>query len=224
MNRALSMLFAHQPSVRLLQENLPRAFEVADAESRRIQQRTGGKTYESVGQEVGVVRERILIAYLRHVLGDIHIELPSANTSMRDVLVFELPLEIKTVTGNGRVKAKWTADAESAQRDIVDFAFDADLLLTRIWWGQERDSVFYIPSEALKSVAAAHSPGEFLISARGTNNRGIDIAPWFMQAAENHPDSASISINWERRNIAIDPMARWLGFWADQRDRDPLYG
>ena len=138
----LITLFRNEDAVRLLQENLPRAFEVADAESRRVQQRRGGQTYESVGQEVGVTRERILISYLRHTLGDIHIELPRANMPMRDVLVFGESLEIKTVTGKGAVKAKWTADNASAQNDISAFEFTADLLLVRIWWGRIEAAFF----------------------------------------------------------------------------------
>ncbi len=220
---ALVTLFRDENSVRLLQENLPRAFEVADAESRRVQQRRGGQTHEAVGQEVGATRERIIIAYLRHALGEIHITLPTANTAMRDVLVFGEPLEIKTATRNGKVKAKWTADTASAESDIDAFEFTSDLLLVRIWWGMERDSLFYIPKEVLQSLAKKSGNANFLKSATGTNNRGIDIAPWFVDAAQQHNETVRVPIWWEQRNIKIDPMARWMGFWADQRDRDPLY-
>ena len=96
MNTALVTLFRDEHYVGLLQQGLPRAFEVADAEARRIQQRRDGHTYEAVGQEVGVVREKILVSFLRHTLGDMHITLPAANTSMRDVMVLGQPLEIKT--------------------------------------------------------------------------------------------------------------------------------
>ena len=51
----LITLFRNEDYVELLRHNLPRACEVADAESLRVQQRKGGQTYESVGQEVGVV-------------------------------------------------------------------------------------------------------------------------------------------------------------------------
>ena len=61
---------------------------------------------------------------------------------MRDVLVFGEPLEIKTVTGKGAVKAKWTADNASAQNDISTFEFTADLPLVRIWWGRIETAFF----------------------------------------------------------------------------------
>ena len=224
MNPTLITLFRDERYVELLRQNLPRAFEVADAESRRIQQRKGGRTYESVGQEVGVVREKILIAYLRHTVGDMHIELPTTNSAMRDVLILGHPLEIKTATGSGKVKAKWTADTASAQSDISRFEFTADLLLVRIWWDKEQDSVFYIPVEVLQKLAGQHTAGDYLSSASGTNNRGIDIKAWFITAAEGHQDTVRIPINWRRVGIRIDPMARWMAYWADQRDRDPLYG
>lgn len=224
MNPTLITLFRNEHYVELLRQNLPRAFEVADAESRRIQQRKGGSTYETVGQEVGVVRERILIAYLRHTVGDMHIELPTANSAMRDAMVFGHPLEIKTATGKGSVKAKWTADTASARSDISRFEFSADLLLVRIWWGTEQDSVFYIPVEVLQELAGRSAAGDYLSSASGTNNRGIDIKAWFMNAAESHQDTVRIPIDWQRVGIRIDPMARWMAYWADQRDRDPLYG
>ncbi len=219
----LVTLFRNEYYVELLRHNLPRAFEVADAESRRIQQRRGGQTYESVGQEVGVVRERILVSFLRHTLGDMHIELPTANTAMRDVMVFQQPLEIKTATRDGLVTAKWTADTESASRDIGGFEFTADLLLARIWWGMDKDSIFYIPQEVLREVAAGQEPADYLSSAQGTNNRGIKIKAGFINQAQEHPATVRIPIYWERSDIRLDPMARWMGFWSDRGGRDPLY-
>ncbi len=223
MNPTLITLFRNADYVELLRQNLPRAFEVADAEARRVQQRKTGLTYESVGQEVGVVREKIIIAYLRHTLGDMHIDLPAANSPMRDVLIFGQPLEIKTVTRNGKVKAKWTADTASAESDISEFEFTSDLLLVRIWWETERDSVFYIPMEVLQELAGQHGSSRYLTSATGTNNRGIDIAPGFMDAAESHRDTVRIAVNWQRSGIRIDPMARWMAYWSDRGGRDPLY-
>lgn len=216
-------LFGDEHYVELLREKLPRAFEVADAESRRIQQKKGGRTYESVGQEVGVLRERILVAFLRRALGDMHIQLPSANTSMRDVLVFGKPLEIKTATRAGKVKVKWTADTLSAQRDIESFEFTSDMLLVRIWWDEERDSLFHIPVEALADLADGMDPEAYIAGAAGTNNRGIEFKASFLDQAEKHPYTTRIPIDWKRSDIRIDPMERWLSFWANTSGRDPLY-
>lgn len=224
MNSALEALFRDEHYVELLRERLPRAFEVADAESRRVQQRRDGRTYEAVGQEVGVVRERILVAYLRVTLGDRNIELPTANSAMRDVLVHGKPLEIKTASRGGLVTAKWTADTESANRDIGSFEFISDLLLVRIWWGYEKDSLYYIPLEVLREISFGCKPNEYLSSAQGTNNRGIKIKAWFMNQAQDHDDTVRIPIHWQSSQIHLDTMARWMTYWANPRDRDPLYG
>ena len=223
MNTALVTLFRNEYYVELLRQSLPRAFEVADAESRRIQQRKDGQTYEAIGQEVGVVREKIIVSFLRHTLGDMHITLPAANTSMRDVMVLGLPLEIKTATKEGLVTAKWTADTESANRDIGNFEFTADLLLVRIWWGSEKDSLFYIPQEVLEEIAEGSSPSDYLSSAKGTNNRGIKIKAPFMTQAQDHQDTVRIPIHWQSSDIRVDPMARWMAYWSDRGGRDPLY-
>ena len=223
MNSSLVTLFTDLHYVQLLRQHLPRAFEVAGAESLRVQHRQGGLTHETVGQEVGVVRERILVAYLRYALGDVNISLPRANSSMRDVLVYGQPLEIKTASKNGLVTAKWTADTESANRDISSFEFTADLLLVRIWWGVEIDSLFYIPMEVLREIADRHEPSDYLSSARGTNNRGIKIRARFMTLAQEHLDTVRVPIHWRSSNINLDPMARWMAYWANPSDRDPLY-
>ena len=223
MNQELVSLFCDHNHVELLQQKLPRAFEVADAESRRIQKRRDGRTFPTVGQEVGVVRERILVAYLRVILGDLNIELPTANSEMRDVVIHGMPLEIKTASKDGPVTAKWTADTQSVLRDIDSFEFTADLLLVRIWWGLEKDSLFYIPLEVLREIAGLQAPSEYLSSAQGTNNRGIQIKTSFMNQAQENAGTVRISINWQTRGISLDPMGRWMGYWSNRRDRDSLY-
>ena len=202
-----------------LRSKLPFAFEVAEAECRRIQMRKG-TTHETTGQEVGLLREKVLVAFLRHTLGDMHITLPSANTSMLDVLVFGKPLEVKTATENGGVKAKWTADADSAMKDISGFKFSADLLLARIriWWGQDKEGLFYIPVEVLQEVGKGVDPSGFLSGAAGTNNRGIEFKRWFMKNIEQHPNTIRLSIPWVKSGINIDPMERWLKYWASIAD------
>lgn len=223
MNPALITLFRDEHYIELLRHNLPLAFEVADAECKRVQWRKGRPPVEMPGPEVGLAREKILISYLRHTLGDMHVELPSATSSMRDVMIFGKPLEIKTATGASSVKAKWTADATAAKQDVASFQFTADLLLVRIWWGAEKDSIFYIPVEVLAELADKHQTTSLLTGAGGTS-KGIDIKRWFMDAAQQHYNTVRISIDWQRTNIRIDPMARWMAFWTDRRNQDPLYG
>ena len=219
----LASLLNNQYYAMLLRDKLPYAFEVAEAECRRVQMRKG-ITHETTGQEVGLLREKVLVAFLRHTLGDMHITLPKANTSMLDVLVFGKPLEIKTATRDGNLKAKWTADAASAQKDIGGFDFTADLLLTRVWWGEDRNSVFYIPREVLREIGYGLEPGEFLSGAAGTNNRGIEFKKSFVLDLEQHSQTTKVSIFWRRSGVQIDPMGRWLKYWATLGEYDPVLG
>lgn len=219
----LVKLFEEEEYIALLRNKLPRAFEVADGEAKRIQQRKGSQTHESVGQEVGVIRERILVAFLRRSLGDMHVQMPRANEAMRDVMVFGKPLEIKTAGRNGSLKAKWTADTLSAQKDIKAFKFTSDLLVVRIWWELERDSLFYIPVEVLDEIAEGLTTNEYISGAVDTNNRGIEFNRAFMEKAEQHILTTRVSIYWEKCNIPIDPTERWLAYWSNTSFRDPLY-
>ena len=90
MNQVLADLLANPNAVETLQAGLPLAFEQAEVEARRISlnQRTG-KAQEATGQEVGVTREHVMVAYLTSRLGTTGIELPVPGATMVDVLVAE---------------------------------------------------------------------------------------------------------------------------------------
>ena len=222
MNQALITLFRNDDYVELLRQNLPQAFELADGEMRRMQQRKDGTIYSQVNPAVGLLRENILVAFLAHTLGDMHVVLPDTNSAMKDVEVFGKPLEVKTATENGSVKAKWTADTVSAKNDINRFEFTSDLLLVRIWWGKERDSVFYVPVEVLQELTETQLARNYLTSASGTNNRGIEISKSFLARAEQHDKTIRIPIRWCRSNMRVDPLARWRPIWSDSNYRDLL--
>ena len=187
---------------------LPAAFQKAEVAHRRPRSNV-------TGQEVGITRESIMLALLRHQLGDSQIEFPDGQTSQQDVLIGGRPLEVKTVTGNGQVTAVWTVDNESVRDAIDRFRFESDMLVARIFWGKEAESLFYIPSEVLSSVAGDNP--DFLRSATGTNNRGIKFPHRFMLAAQQHPDSESISINWQRLDYPFPtPLDLWQNFWLNR--------
>ena len=206
MNSKLQDLLANNEFIRLVREGLPYAFEIANSEHRRKQ---GG-----VGPEVGITRERILLGLLTTQLGKENVVLPSSNNAMQEIVVAGIPLDIKTATKNGSVKAKWTVDDKSAQEVIDNFEFESDLLLVRIWWCEERDSVFYIPREVLVNVAEGWD-GEYLNIHTGTNNRGIEIVRAFMRAVEHHDHTLRLSIQWHRSNDPLpDPINRWIDFWS----------
>ena len=211
MNQRLRDIMSSERFIRHLRAGLPYAFEQADAEHSR-HRRDSGKV--SVGPEVGITRERILLGLLYDQLGPASISLPESGRSGQNVLVDGRPLDIKTVSGNGKVKAKWTADDASAKSAIDEFVFQADMLLVRIYWGQEQDSVFYISRETLSALAREQASG-YLTSSRGTNNRGIEFDQAFLRQAEVHPDTLRIAINWRKSGKTMpDPIQRWIDYWT----------
>ena len=97
---------------------------------------------EADRQEVGIYRERIIVGFLLSKLGGNTVKFPEPDDTSTDVLVAGVPLQIKTVTGNGEVTAKWTADTASAREVIGTFSFNFDLWLVRIWWKKKKKVSF----------------------------------------------------------------------------------
>ena len=216
MNETIVSLLQDIDALRDLRAGLPYAFELAEAEAQGINLDRQGIAQYKTGQEVGIHRERVILGYLLSKLGEIAVRLPSPGDPRSDVLVSGIPLQIKTVTGNGEVTAKWTADTASAQEVIDNFSFESDLWLVRIWWEQNKDSVFYVPREVLQETA--ESSIEFLSSATGTNNRGVKLKRSFMSNVESDERTTSVTIHWQRSGRSIEPpIVRYTRYWL-QRD------
>ena len=217
MSSVLADLLNSASAVDTLREGLPRAFEKAAVEASRVtlNKRTG-LSQSTTGQEVGVLRERVILGYLISQLGESNVQLPAPGVSMVDASIAGQPLEIKTVTRRGLVTAKWTSDNRSVEQVLEEFAFTSDMLLVRIWWDSDQDSVFYIPVEVLSEVAASFP--DFLQSQRGTNNRGIKIKDAFMKQVERHDSTVRVSIDWQRSDQALQsPIVRYIRYWTELR-------
>ena len=216
MNESLADFFKTEGAINTLRAGLPYAFELAEMEAKRVQwDKAKEQTRSSVGQEVGVHRERVIHGFLISQLGEAHVTLPAEGASMVDALVFYSPLEIKTATQAGSVTAKWTSDNASVADVLANFKFLSDMLLIRIWWERDQDSVFYIPVEVLNNVAS--SVPDFLSSATGTNNRGVKIKKKFMDVVEMDKDTIRIPIKWQRSGQFIQPpIVRYIKFWTER--------
>ena len=215
MNSVLANLLTNATAVDTLRAGLPYAFEMAAVEASRVvlNKRTG-LAQSTTGQEVGVLRERVILGYLFSQLGEANVQLPAPGASMVDAVVAGQPLEIKTVTRRGLVTAKWTSDNESVDYVLDDFAFTSDMLLVRIWWDSDQDSVFYIPVEVLTEVAASFP--NYLRSQRGTNNRGVKIEGAFMKRVEGHESTVKVPIHWQRSDQALQsPIVRYIRYWTE---------
>ena len=215
LNPDLVNLLNDANAVATLRDGLPYAFELAAAEAGRVQMdRRTGKAKAAIGQEVGVHREHVLEGFLIRQLGSANVRLPMPGMSGVDTLVHGMTLEIKTATKRGLVTAKWTADNESADQVLREFQFASDMFLVRIWWYEERDSVFYIPIEVLQE--AADSYPKFLKSQTGTNNRGVKIEDGFMKLVESHEDTLRVPIRWQPSGRKIEsPTDRYTKYWID---------
>ena len=216
MNNTIIDLLRDLDALHDLRAGLPYAFELAETEAQGINLDRQGRAQFRTGQEVGIHRERVILGYLLSKLGEIAVRLPSPGDPRSDVLVSGIPLQIKTVTGNGEVTAKWTADTASAQEVIENFRFEADLWLVRIWWDRNKESVFYVPREVLQETAVDCT--EILRSATGTNNRGVKLRRDFMSMVESDERTTSVTICWQRSGRSIEPpIVRYTRYWL-QRD------
>ena len=254
MNQMLVDLLSDEETVDTLRKGLPFALQVADVRATRMRLNKDTVLAEpGIGQEVGITRERILQAFLINKLGENSVVLPHAGASMVDISVGGYPLEIKSVTDTdpkppenppkkpkpesamrpvrGEVTAKWTADTQSVAKVMEDFEFESDMLLVRLWWGHERDSLFYIPVEVLREQGAEfdrlvddnkiYAPtrrpkNNFLSSQTGTNNRGVKLKSTFMQMAEKHSCTSKVAIDWERSEAHIDsPLVEYRRYWVE---------
>ena len=217
MSSVLANLLNNGSAVDMLREGLPHAFEIAAAEASRVRLNKGtGLAQSTTGQEVGVLRERVIFGYLISQLGEVNVQLPAPGASMVDASIAGQPLEIKTVTKRGLVTAKWTSDNSSVVQVLEEFAFTSDLLLVRIWWDSDQGSMFFIPVEVLSEVTASFP--DFLQSQRGTNNRGIKIKDAFMKQVERHDSTVEVPIDWRRSDEALQsPIVRYINYWTERR-------
>ena len=104
----INKLFQDDNIVNKIQQKLPKLFQLAELDNSR-----DGK----IGMEIGSTRERIVIALLIHQFGDDNVitSIPISKNAI-DVIVFEKPLSIKTVTNKKVIGVKliWTVDSQKA--------------------------------------------------------------------------------------------------------------
>jgi hypothetical protein len=141
MSSALIELFTNESLSKLIQRKMPEIFSIAELECSRA-----GR----VGMEVGSVRESILISLLIFAFGQEHIrcDIPITESEI-DVILFDVPISIKTKTGQGfsGIKAVWTVDPTKVHEYIEHFKPHYDILLAQLDWNHSGD-LYYIPIEA----------------------------------------------------------------------------
>ena len=202
-------LFTDKSTISEIQSKLPKLFRIAEIESSRA-----GK----IGMEVGSLREKVIGGLLIYKFGEdkVNTEIPITE-SETDVIVNGKNLSVKTITGNGGVKAVWTVDAASSKNFIDNYAPKCDILLIQIWWGEDKNSFFFIPLEVQKDIFSALGKEKYLkMPKAGINPRGVEFNKEAIQRMLQHPKTLKIKINWIKQDIPYNVYKRWVDFWAEK--------
>ena len=207
-NNPLSEIFTDKNFVLKIKNKLPKLFHIAELESSRA-----GK----VGMEVGSVREKVIIALLIYKYGKekINTDIPITE-SETDVMVKGVPYSIKTITGNGGVKAVWTVDASSAKSFIDNYSPKCNLIFIQINWGYTKGGFSLIPLETQKRVLNKLGKSKYLkLPKEGTNPRGVEFTREAIETLLADKDTLKIDINWKKEIFEYDTYKKWVEYWKE---------
>ncbi len=206
MNSHLHELFLNPVNRERFAKGLPAAFEI-------VKQRMLPSN-----PAVGVLREHVITGFLVSEFGKENVQIPKkGNERSYYILLCGEKLSIKTITGDVGLKILWTSDTEKVKREIeTDYKPTQDILLINIFWNEIKDSVFYILLSVQQSVLSRIGRGEYLSSASGTNNRGIEIKRKAVNELKSHSDTLRISVEWGTQNIMFpEPWDEWVKYWNE---------
>lgn len=200
-------LFEDKKTIKKIQEKLPEIFQLAEIESSRA-----GK----LGMEVGSVRERIMIALLKSVFGNKAVDTNTPITEAEiDVLLFDQPISIKTVTNkilNG-VKLIWTVDPQKALAFAKSYKPSCDILLVQICWNS-KGGLFLIPKDVQVKVLKKIGREKYIkLPKQGTNPRGVELSKDALEMLTKDLKTKKIEIEWSRSTANHDIYQKWVDLW-----------
>ncbi|MFM2344974.1 MAG: hypothetical protein RLZZ210_1586 [Pseudomonadota bacterium] len=204
-------IFSDLDIISKIQEKLPKLFQLAEVDNSR-----DGK----IGMEIGSARERIIISLLIYQFGQENIitDIPITENET-DVIVFDEPISIKTVTNKNIVGIKliWTVDAQKALEFVNTYSIQCDMLFVHINWNGE-GGMYLIPKEVQLEILNEYGKEfYFKLPKQGTNPRGVEITNEAIKKLAYHKQTKIIKINWFRNNdIKYTPYDRWISFWKDE--------
>jgi len=206
-------IFGDTKLVEEIQEKLPKLFNIAEIESSRA---------EKIGMEVGSLREKIIIALLIYKFGSDYVNTKIPITEPEtDVILNKNKISIKTITGNGGVKAVWTVDAQSAEKFIKGYTPKCDMILVQIFWGSENGGFFFIPLKLQQEVFKNLGKGAYLKMPKpGTNPRGVEFSKKAIKSMFMHKDIKRIKINWKKEKVDYNVHERWVKYWSGEEKLD----
>ena len=204
----ITEIFNNPNIIKKIQEKLPYLFQMAEVDNSR-----DGK----LGMEIGSARERILIALLIHEFGEGNIKtnIPITQTEA-DVIVFEKPISIKTMTHKKIIGVKliWTVDAQKSLEFIDNYQAECDMIFVHINW-LNLGGVYFIPKQAQAEILQIVGKSNyFKLPKQGTNPRGVEITTDALVTLTQHRLTQKIDITWNRGNILqYTPYQRWIDLW-----------
>lgn len=210
MTKKIHELFNEKHLIKKIKEKLPYLFQLAEIDNSR-----DGK----LGMEIGSARERIVIALLIYKFGVENIKTDIGITeSETDVIVFDEPISIKTVTNKKIVGVKliWTVDAQKALEFINNYSPDCDILFIHINWGG-KGAMYLLSKEGQQEILSKHGKEfYFKLPKQGTNPRGVEIKNEAIKKLVEHPTTKKIEIDWSRDDsVDYNAYDRWVDHWKE---------
>lgn len=211
MSKKIHELFSKEEIIKKIKDKLPYLFQLAELDNSR-----DGK----LGMEIGSARERIVIALLIYNFGEENIKTDIAITqSETDVIVFDEPISIKTVTNKKVVGVKliWTVDAQKSLEFINNYSPECDMLFVHINW-QDRGGLYLISKEIQQEILAQYGKGfYFKLPKAGTNPRGVEITNQAINKLVEHSNTKKIEIDWTRADsVQYSSYDRWVEKWKEE--------
>ncbi|MFK5970034.1 MAG: ThaI family type II restriction endonuclease [Candidatus Marithrix sp.] len=210
MTKKIFSIFEQKNIVEKIKEKLPYLFQLAEIDNSR-----DGK----LGMEIGSARERIIIALLIFKFGEKNVKTDIPITKKEiDVVVFNEPISIKTVTNRKIIGVKliWTVDADKALQFINSYSPECDILLVHINW--ENKGGMYLLSKISQQEILQQFGKEFYfkLPKKGTNPRGVEITNQAINKLIEHQTTKKIEINWVRdESIEYNSYDKWVEYWKN---------
>ncbi len=187
---SLSEAFKEKRFRKKVKQNLPLIMKKSDKESKKF-----GKT----GMEKGLVRKRNLIDFFIDHFGENNVDV--TDSPRIDIKINSQPVKIKTITGKGGIKIKWTVDPKKVESILNEYTPSCGILLIRLNWGMKVKNIpsgfFWIPIEAQQRVIKRLGLLKYLKPPkRGTNSRGVELTKEALNNLLSDRETIHIDINW----------------------------
>jgi hypothetical protein len=211
MSKKIHEIFNEKKLINKIRAKLPYLFQLVEIDNSR-----DGK----LGMEIGSSRERIIIALLIYKFGEKNVKTDIAiNESEVDVIVYNEPISIKTITNKNVVGVKliWTVDAQKALAFINNYSPECDILFVHINWGG-KGAIYLLSKESQKEILKKYGKAfYFKLPKQGTNPRGVEITNEAINKLVEHPSTKKVEIDWSRDDtLEYNSYERWVEHWKEE--------